>query len=143
MLGILRRDLFYRKFGGRNDCFNGFVVAAPFGPAQFQPAFVLNHVERRSRVRLQTQTRRLKYRRDCRANDVLAMLREAGMTVSKNRRQPVTAVSTKGYVEHVALWQADLRDFDFGEALAMAGELANALFRLVFEDQDFLVFALA
>jgi len=65
------------------------------------------------------------------------------MAVGKNRGQPVTAVPTKGYVEHRPLRQADLRDLDFRETLAVSGQFADALLGLVLEDENLLVFALA
>ena len=83
-------------------------------------------------------------RRDGGADDVLPPSAQPAWPVAKNEDSRARLSLRIRTVTKAGLGrQFDLVDADFGEPLAVAGQLANPLLGLVLEDQDLLVFGLA
>ena len=84
MFGILPGDLLDREFGRCNDRAYAFGVTPRRRPAKSQLTSVLTHFEVDAGVPLQTEARSLQNRRDRRADEVVGVNRELGVTAGKN-----------------------------------------------------------
>ena len=100
---VLRKlppDLRDGELGCRDDRGNVDAVAFGFRPAHCKPAARTFAFDLNVRVVGESDPRRLKDRRRRRTDDVFAGISPAGVTLGKNRGQPIAAVPAKRHRDH-------------------------------------------